>query len=161
MKFAELQGTKVVSLADGSTLGSVEDLVLDLSQQQALGLRIKRSGLFAGHEAVLLHDVRAIGPDAVTVDDASKVNDEDRFPQFQGRMHRDAVVGARMLTEGGTEVGTVADLDVDFASGAITSYVLRGGLATWLRHTEHVVPVSVVKTVGDKIIVVADTVTSA
>jgi len=161
MKFGQLQGTEVVSLADASKLGSVDDVLLDRSKQQVLGLRIKRGGLFSGHEAVRLQDVKAIGYDAVTIEDGRKIDSENQFPEFQGSVHRDGIVGSRVMTENGTEVGTVADIDVDFQTGAITGYVLRAGDATRLQHTGQLVPVSIVKTIGDKMIVVADEVIPA
>jgi uncharacterized protein YrrD len=155
MKFSELKGTQIISLADGRELGTVDDILIDLDHHQVRGLRVKTGGLFSGHEAVLLTDVKAIGPDAVTVEDASKLNAESKFSQLADCAGRDAIINSRIITEQGTVLGTVADVDVDFESGAITSYVLASGLLDRLRHQESFIPTSIVKAVGEHVIIVS------
>ncbi|HLJ68373.1 MAG TPA: PRC-barrel domain-containing protein [Chloroflexota bacterium] len=74
---------------------------------------------------------------------------------------RRAVEGLRVVTESGTEIGTVADIDADFSTGDVRGYVLAGGLVDRLQHREKVVPTSTVKNIGDWTIVVADEVVPA
>jgi sporulation protein YlmC with PRC-barrel domain len=61
-----------------------------------------------------------------------------------------------MLTEHGHEVGTISDLDIDFATGAVTAYVLSGSLLDRLRKENHTVPVSAIKSIGEKLVVVSN-----
>ena len=161
MKFHDLRGTQVLSVSDARKLGTIDDLFIHLSDQRVLALRVKLDGMFAGHKALPLQDVKSIGQDAVTVDDAAKLNDKDTFPALKNAAGQHAINGAHVVAENGTEVGTVADLDADFTTGAINGYVLSSGLINRLQHEEHVVPTSTVKSIGDKTIVVADSVTPA
>jgi sporulation protein YlmC with PRC-barrel domain len=149
-------------VTDAGELGSVDDVQLDLARQQALALAVKvGGGLFPGHKAVLLQDVKSVGQDAVTLQDASKLNDIKAFPSLQSATAATDLHGFRVITETGTEVGTVADVDVSFPDGAIAGYVLAGGLLDRLQHQEHLVPTSTVKSFGEKLIVVTDDVVPA
>lgn len=156
VRFRKLKGMTVVSLEGAHRLGAVDDLWLDLKNQRVLGLRIKTGGLIPGHQAMLLEDIKSVGQDAVTVGDETKLNDERKFSELKGASGMDAVDHARVMNESGTVLGTVSDLEMDLNSGAITQYVLSGSLIDGLRHREHVVPVSAVRSVGEKLIVVTD-----
>jgi uncharacterized protein YrrD len=151
----------VLSVADAHELGSVDDLFLHLKEQRVVALRVKTGGLFGGHKALPLQDVKAVGKNAVTVEDATRLGERGAFPALTDAVGRGAVEGARVVTESGTEVGTVSDLDADFTTGVINGYVLSSSLLDRLQHQEHLVPASTVKSIGDKNIVVADTVVPA
>lgn len=161
MKFGDVKGIDVVSLDGATKLGTVEDVLLDSERRQALGFRVKAGGLFSGTKAVLLPDVQAIGADAMTIQDESKLNSENKVEALQGSLGRDGLVGSRVMTESGSDIGTVEDFDVSFPDGAITGYVLRSGLLDRMQHKEQLIPISLVKSIGDKMIVVTDEVVPA
>ena len=156
MKFHDLRGTPILSVEVAQQLGTVDDVFMRLSDQLVLALRVKTGGVFGGHKALLLQDVKSIGRDAVTVDDVGKLSDEDAVPSLKDAANRDAVEGARVISEGGTEVGTVSDIDADFSSGAIHGYVLGSKLLDRLQHREHLVPAATVRSIGQKTIVVSE-----
>ncbi|GAC1518583.1 MAG: hypothetical protein NVS2B16_24040 [Chloroflexota bacterium] len=156
MKFGDLKNRPVVSVADARRLGYVETLLLDLDSQKILGLRVRQGGLLTHRGAVLLHDVKAVGDDAVTLEDASRLNSENKFSEFKNCSDLGPILGARVLTESGTVLGSVADVDVDLQAGTISGYVLGGNLLDRVRGQEHVIQPATVKTIGDKMIVVAN-----
>lgn len=161
MKFHDLRGTPILSVADAHELGTVDDLFLHLGDQRVIALRIKTGGVFGSHKVLPLQDVKSIGQDAVTVADASKLTDRGDVPALKDAVGRAAVEGVRIITESGTEVGIVSDLDADFRTGVVNGYVLRSSLLERLQREEHLVPASTVKSIGDKHIVVADSVVPA
>lgn len=58
----------VMSIAEGTKLGAVHDLLLDDSYLQVAGLVVRGGGLLGGRrQAVVYGMVRGIGPDAVMV----------------------------------------------------------------------------------------------
>lgn len=156
MKFHDLRGSRILSVEAAEQLGTVDDLFMHLNDQLVVALRVKTGGVFGGHKALLLQDVKSIGRDAVTVDDASKLNDLDAVPALQDAASRDAVEGARVISEGGTDIGTVSDIDADFTSGAIHGYVLGSNLLDRLQHREHLIPAATVRSIGHKTIVVSE-----
>lgn len=155
MRFAEIRGLNVVSVGDARKLGTVDDLYLDNPRRQVLAFRVKTGGLIGGHQVVALEDVQSIGQDAFTIADASKLNAEDRFAQLKNSVRGGDIIGSRVMTEGGSEIGTVGDVEADFATGEVTGFELRGGLFDRLQHRERVIPVSGVHSMSDKLLVVA------
>lgn len=66
------------------------------------------------------------------------------------------MVGLRVITEGESEVGTIADTDIDLSTGNVVGYVRRPSILDRVQHREHLVPVSLVKRIGDRLVVIAD-----
>lgn len=155
MRFHDLKGRNVVGVAEAHELGTVNNLVLDLQTQSILGLLVKTGGLLSRDQAVPLGDVNAIGADAVTVEDASKLNGQSKFADLKGKPTMDVVLGANVMSEDGAKLGSVSDVELDVGAGRITEYILSEGLVDRLRGDEHYIPSSSVKSVGEKLIVVA------
>ncbi|MBV9280546.1 MAG: PRC-barrel domain-containing protein [Chloroflexi bacterium] len=145
-----------MSVNSAEKLGFVDSLYLDLANHRVLGLRLRRGGLLTHHSALLFSDVKSIGKDALIIDDPGRINDEGRFTTLEGAAGLDAIAGARVLSEGGREVGTVSDLDFDPDTGKISGYVLAAGFLDRLRHDERVLPASDVKSAGNKLLMVGD-----
>jgi uncharacterized protein YrrD len=65
-------------------------------------------------------DITAFGADAVTVTGPDKIGDGgESLRALAGKPHR--VLGKRLLTSTGDELGKVADVDFDPASGALAA----------------------------------------
>lgn len=156
MRVGEVKNEQVVSVAGAEKLGTVDDIFIDPARQTVLGLRVKRGGMLSKAEAVLLSDVQSIGLDAVTLPDASRMNAESKFSEFGNSIMAGNIIGSRMLTEHGHEVGTISDLDIDFEAGSITTYFLSGSFLDRLRKDDHTVSASAVKTIGEKLVVVSN-----
>lgn len=113
----DLVGRRVVTLA-GDSNHEVQDLFLDPVDRRridAIGLR--EPGLLGGrHQSLLgIEAVRAIGPDAVMVDpDAAHAQPDD-----QRLGARDTLEGLRVLTDGGTALGTIADAVIETHEGQV------------------------------------------
>jgi len=107
-------GRKVISRADASDLGVVGHLLVD-----AAGRRIAAIVIGRGKKARLIDwpQVSGFGPDAVMVSDGGAV----RTPVDDRERAAAAVemVGRRVLTEHGTELGTLDDVTFDPATGAV------------------------------------------
>ena len=160
MKYSDLKGKPVVDVASADKLGSVSDLYINLQEQRVLALRVNVSGLFSGDRAVLWTDLQSVGENAVTVANAEVLREAKDVPVLQGLGDSGDVLHDKVMTESGTEVGTTDDMEIDPKTGAIVSYVLRGGFLEGLQHREQLVLASWVKTVGKKLIVVQDQATT-
>lgn len=156
MKYSDLKGKPVVDVATADKLGSVSDLYINLEQQQVVALQVNLTGLFSGDRVVLWKDLQSVGENAVTVPSADVLRDAKSVPQVKALSPAADILGDKIMTESGSDIGTAADMDVDSQTGALTSYVLRGGFLEGLQHREQVIPASWVKTIGKKLIVVQD-----
>jgi len=113
-------GRKVISRADARDLGVVGHLLVDPAERRIAAIVIGR-----GRKAQLIDwsQVTGFGPDAVMVIDDGAV----RAPIDDRERAAAAVemVGRRVLTEHGTELGMLDDVTFDAATGTVE--MLRTG----------------------------------
>src|SRR3712207_977122 len=83
MKAQHVSGIPVVSISAGERVGSISELLLDLDEKRVAAFALGSSGLTGGimstetpaPQFLPADKVRAIGPDAMTVQDASVIRE--------------------------------------------------------------------------------------
>ncbi|MDW4907969.1 hypothetical protein RB628_22120 [Streptomyces sp. ADMS] len=115
MLFSQISGLPVVDTAEAHHVGVVDGLVLAAHPPRVLALRLKkagRSGSFLTWE-----NVQAIGHDAVMAR-THALQDADDDLAAPAAVCKD-LIGRRILTHQGAEVGTFQDIDIDTGTGAV------------------------------------------
>lgn len=157
MEARALKGRPVVTIEGGERLGEVSDILFNLDKRAIQALSVGGGGLLGGRgeaSVVEMADVRAIGADAVMVQDREVLRGEEsehhyrQFPNFKD------LTSLKVVTETGTHMGNVAGVRVDEEDGAIRDLeVAYGGFAGAFKH-HVVVPVSMVTTIGRDAVVI-------
>jgi len=137
VKASEVKGRAVVTLSDAAKVGHVDDVLFDATYRRVLGFRVKR-GAFSQTEAVSRATVTAVGADAVTVPSPDVINAEERFADLAGAATLKQAQGTKVVTESGTLLGTIAELEVDDDVRTVTRYTLASPLLDRLRGKEPV-----------------------
>lgn len=112
MTASEVSGLPVVTVGGGEDVAEVRDVVYSPESGRVVGLTLNKRGFLAGRRREVLpaEEIRAIGRDAVMVDESSLM-DPDAAPGAVGRASAERnVLGDDVLTEGGVSLGTVRDL---------------------------------------------------
>ncbi|MGH2502947.1 MAG: PRC-barrel domain-containing protein [Ktedonobacterales bacterium] len=78
-----LKGRAVVTLANAARIGHIDDVLHDADDRTVLGFLVKAGALHRA-EGLPHRSARAIGADAITVDDHSAVNSLDHFSELAG-----------------------------------------------------------------------------
>lgn len=150
MKASVLNQRPVVSLSDGARVGSVADLTLDATHQKVTSI------VLAGHDGpavVPFPAVKHFGADAVTIDDSTSVRAAAEAPEG-GERRMSTLTGLTVLTQDGTIVGKVDDLEFDAATGQITGLqVSHGGMLGFGGSHQSIAP-SAIKGFGANLITV-------
>ncbi len=120
MLFSEASGRKVVSTSTAQTVGQIADFVIDPQTQSLVAITVKK----ADHgDTLLWPSITAFGVDAVTVAGAEVIVDaNDVVKALSGKDHR--LVGRRVLTTTGEDLGTVDDVDFDPETGRLMTLTL-------------------------------------
>ena len=127
MRFREAQGRKVVTTDTAETIGRVDGYAVNPASRSVVALRL---GKVRGERAYLSwRDLRAFGPDAVTVDSADRLRTAADKSEERAASKDLQLIGKLVLTESGAAVGKVADVDFDGTSGAITAVELEDGVS--------------------------------
>ena len=111
-------GLPILSLSDAKKVGQAKDVILDLASGRVAGFRV-RSGPFTSG-VLAFADVKAIGPDALTVASAASVRDARATPALLSlARERYRRTDCRVVTESGTELGQFSwrNLRFDPATG--------------------------------------------
>ncbi|MDN5343972.1 MAG: hypothetical protein PWQ18_83 [Clostridia bacterium] len=125
----KLIGMPVVSLADGHQLGRIKRLLIDQQKMAIAAFTVDRKGWFKEQPVIPYNHVKSVGNHAVTVDQASAVVKLSSLPELEAlAKHPLPLLGARVITEEGTVLGTVDDFRFDPQDGKIYYLDIKGGL---------------------------------
>jgi len=138
MKLSELRGKPVIGMAGARKVGVVEDALVDSSHRKIEALIVKAER--TGHEYVVSSEhIRAIGPDAVTIDSQDSLQTREQAPGLAGLTSLDSLIHSRIVTQGGQVLGTISEVDIDPTSREVQSFEYDGGALGGLlgrrRHT--------------------------
>jgi sporulation protein YlmC with PRC-barrel domain len=152
MQAEQLHGMAVVSVQQAERIGRIEDVAIDLREHRLAALLLQ-GGLFRGGPVVPWERVRAIGQDAVTVDDRSAT--AEGRPETGGAKLGD-LRGTKVVTDAGTFVGTLAGAEIDPDSGRVTSYSITAPHGGGLFHAapQFTLPATAVVAIGPDLITV-------
>ena len=123
MRFTEAAGRKVVSTSTAETVGQIAEFVVDPQSRSVVAVTVKKTG---GGDTVLWPRITAFGVDAVTVPGAEVIVDaNDVVAALSAKDHR--LLGKRILTTGGEDLGEVTDVEFDPDSGALATLIAASG----------------------------------
>ncbi|MEO6414027.1 MAG: PRC-barrel domain-containing protein [Pedococcus sp.] len=123
MKFSEASGREVVSRATAETLGQVAEFVIDPQSHSIIAVTLKKT---QHGDTVLWGVLSAFGVDAVTVPGVEVILDaNDAVAALAGKNQR--LLGKRVLNTDGEDLGAVADVEFDPATGRLTALLLANG----------------------------------
>lgn len=121
MLFSQARKNDVVNTTTATRVARVQGFVVRPGPPRVALLRL---GKVSGTGTLLAwDDVQGFGPDAVTVtDDAALRSAQDNLEQ-RAEDNELEILGKRVLTERGMELGTVTDVDFDPETGAVTTLI--------------------------------------
>lgn len=145
MRASETSGRPVVTLG-GEDVAQIKDVVFWADGGEVGGFTLAGRGLFAGplHKALAWANVVALGNDAVMVADDDSLTPMQTVLHGSGRAGGD-VLGSQVLTDEGTDLGTVVDaiIEVDRGRGArcdVVGYEIRPAPSLGHQSTTVLVP---------------------
>lgn len=121
MLFSQARKHDVVNTATATRVARVDGFVVLPGPARVALLRL---GKVRGAGTLLAwEDVQGFGPDAVTVTDEAAMRPARDALEQRAEDKDLEILGKRVLTEHGTDLGTVADVDFDPATGAVTTLI--------------------------------------
>jgi len=162
MNSRDIRGLKVISIADGTQVGTIDQVYLDLAAKQVVGFSITHGlGPFGGARdnapTVAASGVHSLGPDALTLSDVAAAHAAWVDAAYGPLESLDALVGRKVVTEGGTDVGTVAAVEFDERTFAITAVEVSPGLFQTKTH----IPLDQLVRFGPDVLVVTEATVAA
>ncbi len=154
-KMSELLGLPVLETEQGTQIGEVQEVIIDINQALVLGITIADAKWFKSEQGIAFTDLYSIGRDAVMVRSEAVVQARDVFaPPAAGIHYLKELLDKPIFTESGLQLGLLADLDFDPLTGEVKAYHVSDGVITDLLYGRMSLPLPQVQIVGqDKVIV--------
>ena len=128
-RWSELHNIAIVTIDSGKKVGTLEDFYFEPRTNSIYALYVK-TGVF-GHRALKSTSLNAIGTDAVTFADENNLIEEKADELLSTLPLGRALLTYRVLSEGGTVVGTVGNIVLDTSVPAnlrVVAFELAGGI---------------------------------
>lgn len=153
----EVIGLPVLTDA-GERLGDVEDVLVNRTGRRVMGLLLAGGGRFSGHHVYPFEEVRAVGDGAVVVDRPGAVLHTRQVNRLRRLLARHAdLVGKRLISRSGHDLGVIADLIFDPETGAVLGYEVSGGFLRDVTEGKGFMPVSAGLTIGKDAVIAPPT----
>lgn len=118
MRASNLIGLPVVSILSGEDVAEIRDVVYDAGAHQLIGFTLNKRGLFSGRLKDVLPAVAlsAIGADAIMIPDETSITESSTPEALNRTGDASSVIGDRVLTADGNELGEVVGVIVSTGS---------------------------------------------
>ncbi len=120
LRGSDLVGLPIVTIA-GDDVAEVRDVLFDPDAGRVLGFTLNRRGRLAKRmkETLDREHIGAVGPDAVMVESADALGHGSGGTPTGGGGN---VIGNRVMTDTGIDVGQVTDVVIDASNGSVVGY---------------------------------------
>ncbi len=135
MLFSEARRSDVVSTDTATRVARVDGFVVAAGPARVALLRLSK----VTTEGSLLYwdDLQGFGPDAATIADVSVIRTPGDELEKRADSKELEILGKRVLTERGDELGAVTDVDFDTETGTVNTLLTRSETITGERLIGH------------------------
>ncbi|NLZ38906.1 MAG: hypothetical protein GX893_04780 [Firmicutes bacterium] len=155
MRFSrEMIGLPVIFLKSGRELGKVKEWLLDEGGENVIALVTEGGGWLPQRRIFPYRAIISVGTDAILVQEEGSPASGDP-PELENQQTF-RVLGKRMLTAEGNELGIVEDFLFDEGSGRITGWRLSSGLIDDLLKGRPVVEQSLQLKIGEDALILGN-----
>ncbi|HEY0011179.1 MAG TPA: PRC-barrel domain-containing protein [Candidatus Paceibacterota bacterium] len=128
-KGKDMIGKPVVNVATGEMIDKVRDVFFDAAERRVLGFLVDEGGLLASARVLPFASADVIGPDGILVSTDAAIVRASEAPHGTNILNENnVVVGTKIMTEDGKDLGTINDFFFEETTGAIEGYEVTGGL---------------------------------
>ena len=128
-KGKDLVGRRVVDHNTGEELHKVKDIIFSGVDGRVLGLLLDEGGLLSSSKVLPVGSIETIGPDAILVQSKEAVVSANESDDINTRIKSDnVVVGTKLMTDDGRDLGKITDIYFDETTGRIKGYEVSGGI---------------------------------
>lgn len=151
MKASIIKDMPVVSMADGTKIGNVNELLFDTAKMRLAALLLTGSG---SKSLLPIEKVRNIGTDVITIEDASATQGVDGNAALGALRGLKDLSRLRAINGEGAWIGDVKEIELDPMNGQISAVIVHRGGVLGLGGTTTNLPTSALRGIGPKVITV-------
>lgn len=120
----EIKGLRIISIADGTQIGVVKDLILNPKTGSLDFFIIDQPADYFGAKVIPFSDIIGLGEFAVTIPDPQVIQDVSQNLGAQELLKQDVkVIGTQVLTNKGSLIGEVQEYLIDEENGKVSACI--------------------------------------
>jgi len=135
-RYSEVLNLPVICADNGRKAGTIKDVLFDLDGREAKALMLEHTGLMPGKRVIFLKELLSLGKDAAVIRNTGSVSVMKRkaFAKLFGRGEnlydgeKCGLIGRRVYSKAGGELGIVKDVVFDSGSGKIEAFEISDGV---------------------------------
>ncbi|HET8524818.1 MAG TPA: PRC-barrel domain-containing protein [Thermomicrobiales bacterium] len=157
MTLKDLQGMAVISIEDGTKVGSISRVYVDPAEKRVVGISVDPGSSLIEVDSTKLidvSDIHSLGPDALTIVDVSQIEGNETNARWMDLLDMDRMTNDKVVTEGGEQVGGVAAVRFNPRDFMLTGIEVSPGFFK----TNKFVPIDQVITIGPDMMIVSNAV---
>lgn len=139
-RYSEVLGLPVIFADSGKKAGTVKDIVFCPGRREVAAFLIEHKGMSLKKKVLPLKDVLSLGRDAVIVDNPACVRNMDRSEYSKTFRDEGNIMGLRILSKTGDDLGIVKDVIFDWESGRLESVEISDGILQDVIQGRHMLP---------------------
>ena len=151
MRAQAIKEMPVVSMADGTKIGNVQELLFDTNMWRLAALLLTAGG---GKSLLPFEAVRSFGDDVITVENVTATQGTEGNAAADNLRGLKDLVGLRVINGEGSWVGDVRDIELAVKDGAVEQISVRKGGMLGLGGTNTSIPASAIRGIGPKVMTV-------
>lgn len=153
MRATEVKGCGVHPADSEELTGTVTDLVLDVGERRIVSLLVQRDDKTL--YSLSVGDIQRVGEDIETMRDAALIPLDDST-RPDGLPSFNSMVEEKAMTESGTVIGKLSDLEIDERTWNVTAYAVVTSTLEALEHGERCLPADQLVSAGAHMLLVSD-----
>lgn len=122
MLFSETKNYQVISTDTATTVGVLNGFIIDPHTAKVVAIRVKKSD--GPGDTVDWNDLTAFGADVITVPSLRVLTDATGRAADLTAGDVD-ILGKRLLTDAGVDIGTIADVEFNPQDGNVTALITK------------------------------------
>lgn len=139
-RYSEVIGLPVVCATDGKRVGLIKDIVFCPKEKKMVAFLVERKGYEILKKVVFIKDVLSLGKDALIINDLNDVKDLRKVQDSPEFKEKGDILGLRIYTRSGEEIGVAKDVLLDFTHGKIDGIEVSDGLIQDILKGRNILP---------------------
>ena len=154
-RYSEVLNLPVLCADSGKKAGVVKDVIFNLESREVEGFLLENK-LPLNRRVVLYSEVVSLGNDAAIVNSSSCVTDMDRAAFSEAFPDEGCLLGLKVFSTAGGELGVVKDVLFDYQTGRIEGFEISDGLLQDVMQGRKLLPLFGKVEFGDEFAVVGE-----
>lgn len=139
-RYSEVLNLPVICADSGKKAGVIRDILFSAEERQVKALLLEREGISVKKRVVFLSELISLGGDAAIVNSDGCVSEMDRASFRNSFKDEGSLIGLRVFSKAGGEVGVVRDVIFDWRTGRIEGFEISDGLLQDVMHGRMLLP---------------------